>query len=930
LRGLNRFSLWILVSLAGLLIVSCQVQISYPAPVIKSLSQTSIEAGQPAFVLTVNGSNLTPVSIVEWNGTARSTIFVSSSELTAQILASDIQNAGTALVTIFTTSPGGGTSQSLTFTITPAPSPIPQISQLSPSGVSTGSGGFTLNVQGSNFVSESVVTANSAPRLTGYLNSTQLQAQILASDVANGGTVQIAVTNPQPGGGSSNSFALTVTNPIPKISAVSPTAVQAGSTSTTLTVNGSQFVPNSVVLLNGAQRVTSFVNSGQVTILLTQADLAEAGVNQVQVQSPAPGGGPSNIATLAVNPTDEGGLPVLVDLAPDGSQANEGVCGAACSAAPPALTLTTAGPSASATGEFVAYASISSNLLASPTTGTSDIFLRDTCLSASGTGTSSCTPKTTLVNLPASGSAADGPSSQPSLDSGAAHVAYTSTASNLTNYLTVPIPTGTRQVYWQATCLSTTTAGACSAGSGAPVLISVDPTGLIPGDGDSYDPVVSPDGRYVAFVSLATNLVTGLKADGITPQVYIRDTCNLVPPATSSTCTTPTTYLVSTPDGTTFGDHASTSPAIANNGLYVAFSSAATNLDATAANPTAQQEVFVRSTCINVTTGCAPTTTLVSTPDGTTLADGVNIEPAISIDGRFVAFASTATNLVIGIVSGVSPVPQQIYVVDTCTGVTTGCTPFNTVLVSSPDLTTTPINGANANSNNPSISQCSTTTTTTATSCTVGQYIAFSTKASNLGTTANGVENVFVRNTCLGVTASTTTTSTATCVPYIFLGSQPGGTGVSLANGDSIIPAISGDGRAVSFVSSASNLVANDVNGMADVFLAGAAPSFTLTVALSGTGSGTVTDSLAKINCIWTAATTTTSAAQTGTCSAKYLYGDAVTLTATTTSPATFGTWGGSVTTTQCPAPTTSSTTSSCSVTVTSNVFSNITATFNQ
>ena len=789
-----------------MVLTSCQVQINYPAPGIRSLSPSTIEAGQPAFILTVNGSSFTPASQVLWNGPngARSTLFVSTSQLTAQIFASDVQNSGTAQVSVFTPSPGGGTTQSLTFTITPAPSPVPQITSLSPSGVVTGSGQFTLTVRGTNFVSQSIVTVNGASRQTGFANSTFLQATILASDVATGGALPIAVMNPQPGGGSSNVFSLSVTNPVPIIGSVTPAAIQAGSAGTALTVTGANFVSNSVVLINGAARTTAFATSGQVSISLTAADFAQGGINQVQVQNSAPGGGISNTAIFAVNPSDSAGLPVLVDLAPDGSQANAGVCGATCSGS---LTLATAGPSVSQTGQFVAFASSSTNLLARSTTGTSDIFLRDTCLSSTTAGSGSCAPKTTRVNVAADGSAADGPSSEPSLDSSAAHVAYTSAASNLTNYLTVPMPAGKRQVYWQAPCITGTT---CTAAN-APVLISIDPTGN-PGDGDSYSPVVSPDGRYVAFVSLATKLVSGVVADGVTPQVYIRDTCNIVPPATGTTCTTPATYLVSTADGTTLGDGPSVHPTIAGSGLYVSFSSTATNLGATAPNPAAQQEVFVRSTCITAASGCTAATNLVSTPDGVTPADGASIEPSISSDGRFVAFASLATNL--GVSSGGV---QQIYVADTCAGVAAAtpptCTPFTAPkLVSSPDATASPSTLANAPGENPSISSCGTTTTTS--TCHAGQFIAFSSRATNLGNVQNGTKNIFVRNTCEGLP------STTSCTPATALASQPPGASPPRANGDSIVPAISGDAKVVSFISAATNLVSIDTNALEDIFLA--------------------------------------------------------------------------------------------------------------
>ena len=81
-------------------------------------------------------------------------------------------------------------------------------------------------------------------------------------------------------------------------------------------------------------------------------------------------------------------------------------------------------------------------------------------------------------------------------------------------------------------------------------------------------------------------------------------------------------------------------------------------------NPSGKQEIFEQSECYGVTTSCTQTTNLISTPDaGATAADGASIESSISDDGRFVAFASTATNLI----PGVGPV-QQIYLYDTCTG----------------------------------------------------------------------------------------------------------------------------------------------------------------------------------------------------------------------------------------------------------------------
>jgi hypothetical protein len=926
LQGNSRPSFWLLFVFLAALLAGCQEQINFPAPNATGISPTSMQAGQPGFTLTVTGGNFTPSTSVEWNGSPRATFFTSSSVLTADINAGDVQNAGTNFITVFTPSPGGGTSPkfpaTLTFTVLGNASPVPNITSLSPSGAFAGSSAFTLTVNGTNFVSQSMVTVNGTARSTSYTNSTTVATTILASDVVSAGTLEIGVLNPLPSGGSSNVVPLSIKNPVPENTSLTPTSVTAGSGGTTLAVTGSGYVPTSVVNINGVARVTTFVSSTEVDVTLTAGDFASAGINQVQVVNPVPGGGPSNTLTFAVNPTDFFGLPVLVDLAPDGTQANNGVCGPTCTGGTP--TLTTAGPSASETGQFVAFASTSTNLVLNQTNGQSNIFLRNTCLVTTTTSSgSTCTPSTTTVSTAPGGLAADGASSEPSLNTTGANAAYTSTASNLVNY--VVVPGGARQVYWQQTCTTAGNVGCSTPGVATAALVSISADGTSPGNGESYNPVISPDGDYVAFVSLATNLVANVLADGVTPQVYVRATCGLVPPATSS-CV-PTTYLVSTPDGTTTGNGPSSKPAISNTGLFVAFTSTATNLGATAPNPSSASEVFDRSTCITsigtVDDTCVQTTTLISTPDGTTPADGASSEASISGEGRFVAFASTAQNILIG----VGPT-QEIYVRDTCTLATTApaCVP-STQLVSTPDGSTS----ANGLSENPTVNQCSGSSTiiggTGITGCATGQYIAFSSLASNLNANVqNGVENIFVRDGC-AVFPTFTTVITNPCVPYTLLASQAAGTTPPQANGSSVAPAISGDGHNVSFISFANNLVPRDTNGLPDVFLAGANLSYVLTATLAGTGSGTLEDDQIQIDCIQTAATSSAPLTDSGTCTARYISGTVVTLTATAGTGFTFTGFGGSVVGTNClatePAGTTSGT---CVFAATEN--NTVTATF--
>src|SRR5215469_8596428 len=128
---------------------------------------------------------------------------------------------------VFLAGCGGGTSQSLNNQAPPSgTNPIPMIAALSPSIMGVGGPAFTLNVNGSNFVPSSVVRWNGSDRATAFQNSTQVTAQIPASDIAATGTAAITVFNPTPGGGTSNSLAFTITstNPVPTLSSISPTS----------------------------------------------------------------------------------------------------------------------------------------------------------------------------------------------------------------------------------------------------------------------------------------------------------------------------------------------------------------------------------------------------------------------------------------------------------------------------------------------------------------------------------------------------------------------------------------------------------------------------------------------------------------------------------------------------------------------------------
>jgi uncharacterized repeat protein (TIGR01451 family) len=185
-----------------------------PVPTLTTLNPNTAFVGGPAFTLTVNGTNfLNPASTVQWNGTARTTTFVSSTQLQAAITAADIAAVGMASVTVVNDSPGGGTSSALTFNI--AANPVSALTTLNPSAAFVGPA-FTLNVIGTNFVNPaSTVQWNGTARTTTFVSSTQLQAAITAADIAAVGMASVTVVNDPPGGGISNALTFSIVNPPP-------------------------------------------------------------------------------------------------------------------------------------------------------------------------------------------------------------------------------------------------------------------------------------------------------------------------------------------------------------------------------------------------------------------------------------------------------------------------------------------------------------------------------------------------------------------------------------------------------------------------------------------------------------------------------------------------------------------------------------------
>src|ERR1051325_4030766 len=170
-------------------------------------------------------------------------------------------------------------------------------------------------------------------------------------------------------------------------------------------------------------------------------------------------------------------------------------------------------------------------------------------------------------------------------------------------------------------------------------LVSVQPSGRGGGNGNSIEPSVSSNGLFVAFQSEASNLV-GNDGNG-TRDVFLRDTIG------------GTTALVSVNSaGTGSGNGPSSNPQASADGRFVLFESLASDLVANDTN--GLSDVFVRDLLLG-------TTTLVSVnSDGTGSAGGKSDSASMTPDGRWVAFVSTATDLVPGAVNALG----EIYVRD--------------------------------------------------------------------------------------------------------------------------------------------------------------------------------------------------------------------------------------------------------------------------
>lgn len=166
-------------------------------PTVSAIYPATVQSGSPDFTLTVSGYGFDSSSVVQWNGSARPTTFVSSVRLTARIAAADVAHAGAPVVTVVSAAAGGAMSNAAAFQVSTGAA-LTQTS-LAPASIVAGSAAFVLTVTGSGFAATSTVNWNGAPRATTLVSAAQLQAQILASDVQAPGDAAVSVTDSSSG-----------------------------------------------------------------------------------------------------------------------------------------------------------------------------------------------------------------------------------------------------------------------------------------------------------------------------------------------------------------------------------------------------------------------------------------------------------------------------------------------------------------------------------------------------------------------------------------------------------------------------------------------------------------------------------------------------------------------------------------------------------
>ena len=182
-------------------------RVQYPAPSASSLSPSMGAAGTGPTDIVVTGIGFFVTSQITFDGAPTATAYQDATHLKGTVTAAQLAIAGSISVRVVNPTPGGGTSTALAFTMTNG---VPSMATIAPEVVAAGSPDISLTIWGNGFVPTSTVKGNGVLIASTYTSGTMLNAIVPSNYFLNPGSVAITVTNPAPGGGTSNTRYMTV------------------------------------------------------------------------------------------------------------------------------------------------------------------------------------------------------------------------------------------------------------------------------------------------------------------------------------------------------------------------------------------------------------------------------------------------------------------------------------------------------------------------------------------------------------------------------------------------------------------------------------------------------------------------------------------------------------------------------------------------
>ncbi len=524
---------------------------------------------------------------------------------------------GEFTVDVWVVDAAGNASNSLSASIR-VESPVPEIASLDPSEIRSGSVGFGLSVTGTNFLSGATVTWDGADRATEHMSDSRVIASILATDLETPRTVSVRVRNPDPTGGASNALSFVI--------AASGGASEPSGFPILITETIDGMPPNGPSVNGGMDWDGGFITFASRASNLVTGDTNDA--YDLFIRD----------TCLRWIPDDDCVPETIRPVSSIGGAEPNGDIGWTITSPHDSLAV-------SFNGRYVAFVSSASNLILGDTNGVDDVFLLDTCISVPTLQQQPCTPEVIRVSLGNDGSQATTSASHPAVADDGRFVVFVSADPNLVAGDT----NGVADVFLRDTCR-----GAASGCTPSTTRVSVA-TNSSQANAASGEPAFT--GRYVAFSSLASNLVAG-DSNGLR-DIFLRDTCIGEPD-----CVDTSTRLISAGHLGDPADGASSDPAVSwgladfyghdQHGRFVVFVSSATNL--VPGDTNASTDVFERDLCVGEP-GCTPSMARISvTSSGEQILGDSWGADFVRWDGEAVPFVTTADAVVPGDTNGLADV----------------------------------------------------------------------------------------------------------------------------------------------------------------------------------------------------------------------------------------------------------------------------------